>query len=144
MIEKRFKYRLFYLLLIAKIIAIFTLIFEYATGGYSLGEFSATFAIVLPLFTIYTTLIFKEFSEDPFEKEIEEGVAENAKKVKRILVSSAHIIIPLYGILIASFIALKPTGTLSFTALQTAIAGTESFLGVYIGRLVHVLFKSKK
>ena len=145
MTESRFKRRIFTLLLFAKLIAVLTLWFEWTTSGFTTSEMAATIALILPLFTTYTAVIFKEFSESPFEEEVDLAKpTKPPRKVKKILVRAAHILIPLYGLIIALFITWKPSGILSFSNMQAAIAGVESILGVYVGQLVFVLFKKSE
>ena len=139
--KAKFQFRIFILLLISKLIAIGTLIFEWLTNGFSSSEFTATFTLILPLFSVYTTLIFKEFLGNPIKNVNKESDVKDLQFVKKIIVNIAHYIIPLYGIIIAILIIWKPIGILSFNGMQAAIAGVESFLGVYIGQLVFALFK---
>lgn len=142
--EDKFKRRLFFLMLIAKVVALITLWFEWSTNGFSTSEFLATVTLILPLFSIYTSMMFKGLMADPFEVEAEErAVILLPRRVKKSVSRLAHWLIPLYGLLIAYLITLKPVGVVSFSSMQAIIATVESGLGVYIGQLVFAFYSGK-
>lgn len=138
MTDQRLKTHIFIFMILAKIVAIFLVLFHWRTGGYSQAEAMATIAIVIPLFTVYLTVMVKDALKNPYVDQRKKG-----KTIKTSIVFLTYLIFPLYIMAILYFINLKPQpGPFSFENLQTAIAGVESGFGIYIGQIVLTLYKS--
>ena len=66
--EQKLKRRLFVFLLIAKVLIIGLIFFHWDTGGFSRSEMLALVGMILPLFTIYTSIIWKDFFGQPLPR----------------------------------------------------------------------------
>jgi len=142
MTERKLKSRILIFMLISKIAVIFFILFHWRTGGYSLSEMIATITLIVPLFTVYLTVIIKDTVKNPYKEQEHEN--EN-RKVKSSITILTHITFPLYLIVILYLISLKPRpGAFTFENLQTSIAAIESGFGIYLGQIVFTLFQKNK
>ena len=139
MTEQRLKKQTLLFMLISKIMVILFILFHWKTGGYSMSEMIATIALILPLFTVYLTVMIKDTLKSPYQ----EAVAQtDAPKLRGALVTLTYIIFPIYLIAILYLISLKPRpGAFTFENLQASIAAIESGFGIYVGQIVFLLFK---
>ncbi|MFK7947907.1 MAG: hypothetical protein AB8G11_09970 [Saprospiraceae bacterium] len=134
----KIKRRILSFMLLSKVLVILTILFHWQTGGYSTSEMLATITLIIPLFTVYITVIIKDTMENPYRND---AVETPEKKVKKSLVNLTYIIFPIYIVMILYIISLKPQpGSFTFANLQTSIAIIESGLGVYIGQIIFTLF----
>lgn len=136
--ENSFRKRVFYLLLLAKIIILLFLGFEWQTGGYATHECVKMAAILLPLFTIYTSVLFKEMVQHRYV------TSENSPLIKRELVGLTYGVLIAYVMVLIWVITLRPKGVIEpndLSQLQAIIAIIESVFGAYISPLVFVFDK---
>ena len=128
-------------MLISKITVILFILFHWRTGGYSMSEMIATIALIVPLFTVYLTVIIKDTVKNPYQAETSDP---KPRKIKSSIVTLTYLIFPLYLLVILYLISLKPRpGAFTFENLQTAVAAIESIFGIYIGQIVFTLFKKE-
>ena len=142
MTEKKLKRHILIFMFISKILVVLLILFHWDTHGFSQSEAVATFALVLPLFTVYLTAMIKDAITNPYKESSDNS--EQNRTVKSSFITLTYISFPLYLIVILYVITLKPRGIFVFSDLQTAIAGVESIFGVYIGQIVFSLFKKEE
>lgn len=139
MTEQKLKSRIFFFMMVSKIITVILVLFHWQTGGYSLAEALATIALILPLFTVYLTAMVKDTLTNPYV-----DTKRKSKEIKGSIVVLTYLIFPLYTLAIFYLINLKPQpGPFSFENLQAALAGIETGFGIYIGQIVFALFKKE-
>lgn len=140
MTEQKLKSRIFFFMMVSKIITVLLVLFHWQTGGYSLAEALATITLILPLFTVYLTAMVKDTLTNPYV-----DTKRKSKEIKGSIVVLTYLIFPLYTLAIFYLINLKPQpGPFSFENLQAALAGIETGFGIYIGQIVFALFKKEE
>jgi len=136
--EQKLKKRIFWFMLISKIIVVLFITFHWATGGFSKTEAFAAIMTILPLFTVYTTVMVKDYTKNRYHEQSVED-----KKMTSTFSAFTYFIFPAYLLIILYVITLKPKGEMAFTDLQTTTAIIETAFGVYIGQIVFALFKKE-
>jgi len=145
MSESKLKKQILLFMFFAKIIAALFLIFHWQTGGYSTSEMLTSITLILPLFTLYLSAMFKDVFKAPYKDKTETLTISEKRKVKGFIVGITYMVFPLYFLAIIYVISLKPQpGGFSFLNLQMSIAAIESFFGIYIGQIVNALFRNEK
>ena len=137
MTERKLKKRILTFMMISKVSVVLFIVFHWQTGGYSLSEMLATLALILPLFTVYMAIIFKDNIRNPYKADETES-----PEVSSNLVRWTNFAFPIYLIVILYLINLKPQpGAFNFEHLQTSVGLLESGFGIYIAQIVTTLFK---
>lgn len=138
--ESQLKKRIFYFLLFAKVITILVILIEWQLRAYTKMEMFGTLTLILPLFTVYTTLMFKQFVQNKY--------VTNEKQASKTLTStfrtSVFFVLPIYVIMIIAIIHGKATHIFKYEEMQAAIGLVESGFGVYVGQIVFELFKKEE
>ena len=140
--EKTLKNIIFFLILTAKILTIGLILFHYATNGLEKSEAYSTIIFILPLFTVYLTVMVKDLLSDPYRSD--EKPDEKPKRVKFSVSLLTFIVFPIYIISIIFSINLTAQGSIEPDGLQQIIGIIESVFGIYIGQIILSLFKQKE
>ncbi len=134
--ESKFKSRLTWYILVAKIVVILYIFFEYAVKGYTGEQTIALISLIIPLFAVYLAAMIKDASENRYVEA--EKVVD--KTVKPSFVKLSNFLFVLYPV--AIIIVIYAGGEMaSFTFTQSGITIIESGLGAYIGQIVFSMFK---
>lgn len=140
--ERSFKWRLLWMMILIKIVTVGFLLFEWDTGGYGTNEMLSCMGLLVPLFTMYTTVMLKELNNTLYKEDL--PAPENQKTPIGSTKGYSYFVIMLYGIAIFGVLLLKPLGIFSFANTQLAIGGIEGLFGIYLGDLIFKLFKKKE
>lgn len=135
--EAKLKKRIFYFLLFAKLITILFILAEWQLYVFTKAEMFGTLTLVLPLFTVYTTLMFKEFVQNRYVDEEKQA----DKKLTSTFRTAAFVVLPIYVIMIIGVIYGKAAHVFKFEEMQTVLGLVESGFGVYVGQIIFALFK---
>jgi len=133
------KNRLFLIMLGFKLLVIAFILYHSATGGFSPKQTTAAITLVLPLFAIYTSAMFKDRIG---RHHIGDYEAHSA--IKKFDARLYLFLTTLYGIAIIAVIWAKVRGSFSFEGMQTYVATIETGFGVYIGSIISSLFKKEE
>ena len=140
--ESSLKKQILVFMLIAKFITVCYILFHWQTGGFSMTETLATITLILPLFTVYITLMIKDAVKNPYKTT---EVKEQEKRIKGSFRTLTYIVLPIYLLLILYLISLKPRpNAFTFENLQTAVAAVESGFGIYIAQIIFAVFKKEE
>ncbi len=139
--EKRLKNIIMFLILSAKIITIGLILFHYATDGLQKKDTFSLITLILPLFTVYLTVMIKDILSNPY---VEKEDKPKIKKVKGSIVLLTFIVFPLYFAAIIISINLAAQGSLQIEELQQIIGLVESAFGVYLAQIILTLFKKEE
>lgn len=148
--ERRFKRRVMALLIIGKV-ALFIFIFTiWQSGGLTFEGFLGTMGIVFPVFASYLSMGYQDMLSHRHEK-----VDTDKLRVSRGVHLSAYVFFGLYYAAIFLVLYLNTVGAIpnavvegqegipSYKNLFAMLALVESFIGVYIGKLIFSLFKKE-
>lgn len=145
--ESRFKKQIFFFMLAAKCWIIYWILFHKSSGGFTSGEAMATISLLLPAFTAYTTVMLGDFVKNRNKPQLP---AAFAPRVSRTLQTVAWIVFPVYVLALHWIIGEKAAGTLAdepqanYESMTGWLAVVESGFGIYVGQIIHELFKDNK
>ncbi len=142
MYEQRLKNMILFLMLTAKIGTIGAILFHYFTDGLMQTEMVSALTLVIPLFTVYLSVILKDILSDPYRK-TEKTQPKPKTKIKSGIAWLAMVVFPIYFIAVLTAINQTARGNMDSNDLQTAIGIIESAFGVYLGQIIFALFKKK-
>ena len=137
--EAKLKKRTFYSLLIGKIITIVFILLGWQSYVFTKMEMFGTLTIVLPLFTVYTTVMLKEFAQNKYVKE-EEQTSEKLNPIFRKL----PYWIVFYTIAIIVVLYTKAIHFFKYEEMKIALGSIESGFGIYLGTIIFELFKKEE
>jgi hypothetical protein len=138
MTEQVLKKRIFFFMLLSKIFVICFVIIISQLGGLSHSETPGALSALIPLFSVYITVMVNEYIKNRYNTKPEKKI-----KLKPTFVKLTYIVFPVYVITIIGLLLIKLEGTISFQQFQTYLTTIETGLGVYIGQIVFGLFKQK-
>jgi len=136
--ETRLKTIIFVFMLIAKIATLLAILVEYATDGLEKTEMFSSIALIMPLFTVYLSVIIKDLMDNPYKENKE------IKYVKTSISVLAFVVFPLYALAIIWLIVLAGSGKISGEELQPYLGIIESIFGIYVGQIILTLFGNKE
>lgn len=136
--EERLKLQVFALLVLTKgsiVIFVFTL---WQSGSFSPEQFLATLGVIVPIFATYLGLVIKEYLERG-------GMPQpNPKQLTRGFQWTAYGLLATYGLAFLIILNLRGPGIIDQTDMMSLLTLLESGLGVYVGRLMVILFRPVK
>lgn len=136
--EAAFKKRVFLLLLAIKVAVFLRLWYHWSTGGFTVDQFQATAALLLPTLAAYVSVALAGYLREA------QQAPPPPRYISGILVSFAYWLFPLYAGALILLIELKTKGSLSFGQMNFWLAMTESVLGGYIGQMLNAFFRKEK
>ncbi len=130
-------------MLIAKIFTMGVILFHSATQGLTKSETISAFTLILPLFTVYLTVMIKDIVDNPYKTKKKKT---EVVRVKSSISLITFIVFPVYFLAIVMSINQTAQGNEFFSGdgLQQIIAIIESAFGVYVGLIVFSLFKKEE
>lgn len=133
--ESTFKKRIFYGLILIKILVIVWLAYHWSTGGFTVAEFKATATLLIPAFAGLISVILADYLRQQQKR------VQHPKYISGPLVTFSYWLFPIYAILLMFIIALKAASRMDFADMSFWVAIIESVLGGYIGQIVYSFFK---
>ena len=144
--EGRFKRQVFFFMLAAKCWVIYWILFHKEFGGFSSGEAMATISLLLPAFTAYTTVMLSDFIKNRHKPQLP---AAFVPRVSRTLALITWVVFPIYVLILHSIIGQKAAGMLAddpkvnYETMTGWLAVAESAFGIYVGQIIHAVFKKQ-
>lgn len=138
MTEQVLKKRIFIFMLIAKALVLLFVVFHWETGGFDKTQTAAAITLIIPLFSVYATVMANEYIKNRYQTKREKGI-----KLTSTFTTLTYIVFPVYVLSIIGLVQMKATGTFSFSEFQTFLTTIETGLGVYVGQIVFGLFKKE-
>ena len=139
--EDKFKTQLTIAFFGGKLLVILAIIFFWKMNGFTTKEMLGATATVLPMFTVYTAIMFKPFAKNRY---VNSSTKDNVKTLKKSYVYITWFFMFIYVISIVYVIYLKAASSFSYASLQTSFGLIESAIGIYLGIIIKELFKEKK
>lgn len=143
--ESRFKKQVFFFMLAAKCWIIYWILFQKGTGGFTGGEAMAAISLLLPAFTAYTTVMLGDFIKNRNKPVLP---AAFAPRVSSTLSTITWVVFPIYVLALHWIIGAKGAGTLAdnpqanYESMTGWLAIAESAFGIYVGQIIHEIFRS--
>ncbi|MCB0527330.1 MAG: hypothetical protein KDC61_19115 [Saprospiraceae bacterium] len=136
--EDRFKWLVFYLFLLAKLLVLAWAVFMWQTEGFQNAEAFSLFNALLPGLIINASIMFRSL----FRTSIESSAPRRFVSPRfRTLVWLAFMA---YFVVQAFLIVQKVKGNLSFELASLAFAAVETALGQFMSEVVEGIFKKEK
>ena len=139
--ESRLKTYILVFMLLAKIATIALIMFHFNTRGLEKNEMISALTLILPLFTVYLTVIVKDIISNPYK---EKASNDNNKRMKSSISIMTFIVFPIYFFAIVVSVNQTAQGNLSGNELQQIIGLIEGAFGIYVGQIVFALFQKEE
>ena len=140
--EQHLKQHILFLTLIVKGMVLVWLVTQYQAGGYSQDQFTGILTLLVPILVTYAGLMFQDFLDHRYV--VVAGNPVHQVRIRRSVQWTIYTVILIYGFTLCTVIGMKPAGTINFSQLSTVLALVESFLGIYLSRIVRTFFKEKE
>ena len=135
--ERTLKQHILFLLIGIKVVVLGWLYTQWESGGFSMDQFTGTLTLLIPVLATYAGLMFQDFLDNRF---VSEDAQDHSPRVKRSVQFTIYGILFVYGIVLINLIGMKAQGVLSFAQMATFFTLAESFIGVYLSRIVKTFF----
>lgn len=137
--EAKLKKKAFYFLLIGKISTILVILLGWQSYVFTKLEMFGTLTLILPLFTVYTTVMLKEFARNKYvDKE-----KQASGKLNSIFRWLPYLVI-FYTIAIIAVLYGKATHIFKYEEMKIVLGSVESGFGIYLGTIIFALFKKEE
>ncbi len=140
MSENKLKKKIFWFFFFAKLFTVLFIIDGWQLGAFEKEEMFSLLTIVLPLFTVYTSVMFDEI----VKKRYVDAEKTADRKLQSTFKNLVYVALPIYVLAILGIILLGAKIEFLFKEIQTALVILESGLGIYIGRIIFALFKKEE
>jgi len=144
--ETAFKRQIFFFMLATKIAVIGWVLFHKSSGGFTSGEALATISLLLPAFTAYTSIMLGDFLKKRHRPALPGTLEPSVGSTVRL---AAWVVFPVYLLALLWIIGAKAEGSLAdepqanYENMTAWLAIIESAFGVYVGQIVHAVFKGE-
>jgi hypothetical protein len=137
--EHKLKKRLFWALLLGKIVVLFYAFFLVDTGsGLTSKDFLTVVGILIPMFGAYLAIILQD---DTKNRRI---LKPEDIRVTSDFARKAYLVVGVYPFILCLLLYLRATGTItSMVALTLALGFAESGWGAYVGKVIFGLFRGE-
>lgn len=135
MTETKIKSIVGILIVCAQFIVLGLILILYFMGGFLFDEMTTSIALILPMFSLYTTSIIKHFYDNRFNKE--EGENLNSTYIfMTLFIPSVFIVALVATIMLKAF----NMGFSSFEQFKTTLTIIQAGFGAYFGLVLTSLF----
>ncbi len=134
--ESKLKRRVFNFFLIAKLITVLAIFLGWQLRGYTMTQMLEMFTMILPLFTVYLSVMLKEIARNKYV-----NTEKEEKELNPIFVRSVSFVLPIYVMAIIGVIFGGVVLPEYKEHIPAIIGVIESGFGGYVGVLVFSLFK---
>lgn len=136
--EDSLRNRLFWILVVSKLLVIGFAYLLWNSGGFASGEFIAVAGILLPTFAVYFTLMLQHTTAtrrilQPGDRRVSKGYAR-----------SAYVLAIAYPLILLLLLDSRGRGSISFPTLAGLLTATEVGMGTYVGKYVFALFRNSR
>lgn len=145
--EHRFKKQVFFFMLLSKCWIIYWILFHKSSGGFSSGEAMATISLLLPAFTAYTTVMVTNFIKNRNKPNLPAAFAPRVSSTLNLI---TWVVFPIYILTLHWIIGEKASGMLAdnpkanYESMTNWLAIVESAFGIYVGQIIHAVFKNRE
>lgn len=149
--EQKFKRQILSWLLFGKIFLFIFIFTVWESGGLTFDGFTGSLSIIFPVFATYLTLIYQDILNNRHNYKVKSQL-----RINRTLQYTAYFFFFLYYTGIVLIVYLQSVGKIpnvpkkvgdialkSFNNYYALLALVETFIGVYIGKLIFSLFKKE-
>lgn len=148
--EQRLKRQVLFLLAVGKVLLFLYIFTLWQSGGMTFEGFLGTMGIVFPVFATYLSMAYQDMLLHRHDYK-----ANDKLRVSRAVQLSAFFFFAVYYLAIFTVLYLNTIGEIpdpgkhsesgmpSYKNLFAMLALVESFIGVYIGKLIFSLFKKE-
>jgi len=139
MIETKLKAKIGLFLIISHFAIVILIVLLYLLNGFLFHEMTTAIALIIPMFSIYSTAIIKYFVANRNEETVN---SYNSKKVTMEYTFITFLIPSLFVFFLIMLTILKSlnVGFSSFEQYKTMLALCETAFGAYIGIILSSLF----
>ena len=140
--ETRFKRQVFFFMLAAKCWIIFWILFHKSVGGFTSGEAMATSLLLLPVFALYMTVMLRGRRRLKLPDAFIPRVNDTLKWI-------TWAVFIFYVLALHWIVGEKASGDLadnaksSYENMVGSLAVAECMLGIYVGYIIHAVFKGQ-
>ncbi len=134
--ESKLKKKVFKFFVLAKLLTVFVIFLGWQIRGYTMMQMVGTLTMVLPLFTVYLSIMLKEIARNKYV-----NTEKEEKELNSTFVRSVKFVLPIYTIAIIGVIYGRVATLFEYKDMQVIIGAIESGFGGYVGVLVFSLFK---
>ncbi len=132
----KFRSQIIYVLFFSKIAVLLVLFFHWAQSKFQFSHVKELLFIILPLFTVYLTLLMKFTMDEANELETE------AKQVKGPIVIIGRTTPIFFAFYMIAALTFPPAGALeSFNQMKEMIGWGEIIFGFYIGYVIQAIIQ---
>jgi len=140
MTESALKNKIGFLLIIANFAVIILTFVFYLIGGFLFDEMTTVVALIVPMFSVYTTAIIKNFIDN------KNVTRDSSKSVNKQYIFISWLFPSAFSIYLISVIVLKAynVGFSSFEQFKTMLVASETIFGAYAGLVLASMFEIEK
>lgn len=135
--EDKLKKRLFWLLLVAKLVVIGFAGFLWSTRTFSNGQFFSTVGILLPIFMAYLVPMSQHASDH------RAVLKAGDKRVNRDFARRSYLFVVAYAAILLIVLNLRGPGTITFEQMTMGITLAESGLGLLLSKTILDLYRNQ-
>jgi Effector-associated domain 11 len=136
--KDRFKWLVFYLFMVAKVLVFAWILFVWQTEGLTIAQSSMLFSALLPGMVVHISVMFRHLFKDSVEGEQPLGYV--AVRFRNLVAVAFLAYLMIQVILVIQ----KARGEWPFETMSAAFIGTEAFFGLFIAEIVEGVFKKDK
>lgn len=137
--ERSLKSRLFWMLLLGKLLVLFFAFFQVDTGSaLTSKDFLTVLGVLIPMFGAYLAIMLQD---DTKNRRI---LKPEDIRVTTAFARKAYLVVGFYPLILCLMLYLRGIGTIpSMTALTVALGLAESGWGVYVGKVIFGMFRGE-
>lgn len=138
--ELNFKIALGAFVIFANFFTLFLVIVFYLLGGFTFDEMTTSVALIVPMFSVYTSAIVKFIYDSRYAR------TSRGKKLGKPFVVFGFSIVALFATYLSAIIFAKAYnyGFGSFENFKIMLAMSEAIFGIYLGVLLTSTFPQKQ
>lgn len=140
MTENKLKDEIGIFIILANLLVVGVALTLYFLGGFLFEEITTTIALIVPMFSVYTTAIIKSIIDHRNES------VDSSAQVTKSYVFIVWIFPVLFTAYLVSLVLLKSynIGFSSFEQFKTFLIASETIFGTYVGLVLSSMFRIKQ
>ncbi|MCP4348644.1 MAG: hypothetical protein GY795_24455 [Desulfobacterales bacterium] len=138
MTEAQLRTRIGLFLIISHFSIILSVVVLQIFGGFLFEEMTTTVALIIPMFSIYTTAIIKNIISNKILTE------KRSERVTREYIFITFMIPSVFVLFLVAIIILKSLNTVSFEQFKIMLTVSETVFGTYVGLVLASFFDIKE
>ena len=139
MTESKLKTQIGIFLVVSNLLVIGAIIVLYFLGGFLFDEVTTTVALIIPMFSVYTTAIVKSIVSN------RQVVVDSSPVVNGSFIFITWVFPIAFTVYLVSLVLLKAynIGFSSFEQFKTLLIASETIFGAYIGIALSAMFRKR-